>query len=362
MKKFRFLLFLIPVLMLAACGSDDPVSPPPGGDTQKPSVSFVKPVNDQQVAGNTLEVKLNATDNIKVVKIELTLNNDLSPVATLTQEPWETTLDITALAGGINTITAKAYDSAGNASNRATISFERKVAGTFRFQFVDGAEFTSHRWDLADGNVKDEITRRNYVSRFVKGSGDMGGQSTWYRMISTDASTSRSDTMIAYTDAAFNVQVYGLANELVRRFTRPLIEQGILQTAPALPDPIWNYLVQVNDASGNSLALGKEWEITPPGGILIPLSVLNATITMTGKFVNKAQIFTVNGKDIYTWEILISVTIDVLGNKSVVPVHLWFSDDPSGQIMLQQETSLITVPIIGTFPVPGEQQELVSWK
>ncbi|MBE0643522.1 MAG: hypothetical protein IH600_05545 [Bacteroidetes bacterium] len=362
MKKFRFLLFLIPVLILAACDSDDGGVNPPVGDTEKPYVAFVKPTNDQQITGNQLEVVLTATDNERVVKIELTLNNNLSPVATLTQQPWTTTIDISALPGGINSITAKAYDSAGNASNRATVSFERKVPGAFRFQFVNGAEFTSNRWDLADGNAKDESTRRNYVSRFEAGSGDMGGQTDWYRMISTDASISRIDTMIARADAHYNVQVYGLANELVRRFTRPLIEQGFLPTPPVLPDPFWTYMVKVNDDSGAPLDPGGEWDITPAGGILIPFGLVNATITMKGKFVKKGDVITVNGKDIYTWEVLITVTIDLLGNQSVVPVHIWFSDDPAGQIKLMQETGLITVPILGTFPVPGDQQELVSWK
>ncbi|MFA6233943.1 MAG: Ig-like domain-containing protein, partial [Bacteroidota bacterium] len=137
MKKFRFLLTIVPMLLLAAC-SDDTVSPPANTDTEKPYVSFVKPTNDQQTTGDQLEVELNATDNVKVVKIELTLNNDLAPVATLTQPPWTTTIDISALPGGINSITAKAYDSVGNASNRATVSFQRKVPGAFRFQFVNG--------------------------------------------------------------------------------------------------------------------------------------------------------------------------------------------------------------------------------
>ncbi len=361
MKKFRFLLFLVPILILAACDSDDDGVTPPVGDTEKPYVAFIEPVNDQQVTGDMLAVRLTATDNEKVVKIELTLNMDLSPVATLTQEPWTTTIDISALPGGINSITAKAYDSAGNASNRATVSFERKVPGAFRFQFVNGAQFTFDRWDLTDGNIKDESTRRNYVSRYEAGSGSLGGETGWYRMISTDALINRVDTMLARVDAQYNVQVYGLANEMVRRFTRPLVDQGFLPNAPELPEPFWTDMIRVNDQNGNPLEPGGEWDITPAGGILIPFGLINATITMKGKYVKRGDIITVAGKDIYTWEMLISVTVEMLGNESTVPVHIWFSDDPSGQIMLQQESGAITVPIIGSFPVPGDQQELLSW-
>ena len=360
--KFRILLTLLPLLLVAACSDDDSTVNPPAGDTEKPYVAFVKPTNDQQVTDSQLLVELNATDNVKVVKIELTLNMDLSPVQTLTQEPWTTTIDISALPGGINSITAKAYDSAGNASNRATVSFERKVSGIFRFQFVNGAEFTYDRWDLNDGNIKDESSRRAYVSRFEQGSGEMGGQTGWYRMMSTDAINGRTDTMIARSDEHYNLQVYGLANELVRRFTRPLIEQGFLTGPPELPAPFWTYLVQVNDVNGNPLEPGGEWEITPPGGIALPLGIISATISMRAKYVKKGDIITVSGKDIYTYEMLIIVTIDILGNQSEIPVHLWFSDDPSGQIQLQQEAGLVTVPILGTVPVPGEQQELISWK
>lgn len=362
MRRFRFLFLFLPLVLLVACDDDDSGVTPPAGDTEKPSVAFVKPVNDQQVTGTTLDVELTATDNVKVTKIELTLNNGLSPVKTLTAEPWTTTIDISALPSGPNTITAKAYDEAGNASNSVRITFERKIPGAFRFQFVNGAEFTNDRWDLNDGNIKDESTRRSYVSRFEKGSGDMGGQTEWYRMISTDALNGRIDTMIARRDEHYNVQVYGLANELVRRFTRPLIEQGFLTEEPTYPAPLWTYLINVNDASGNPLEPGGEWEITPPGGIALPLGLISATVTMKGKYVAKGEMITVNGKDIYTWEMLIVVTIDILGNQSEVPVHLWFSDDPSGQIKLQQEAVTVTVPIIGGIPVPGDQVELLSWK
>ena len=362
MTKFRFLFLLLPLFLLVACDDDDSGVTPTPGDSEKPSVSFVKPVNDQQVDGEQLEVELTATDNVKVTKIELTLNMDLSPVKTLTAEPWTTTIDISALPAGINSITAKAYDEAGNASNRATITFERKILGALRFQFVNGAEFTYDRWDLSDGNIKDESTRRSYVSRFIKGSGDMGGQTDWYRMISTDALSGRIDTMIARSDEHYNLQVYGLANELVRRFTRPLLEQGFLTEPPVLPEPFWTYLAKANDTQGNPLEPGVEWQITPQGGIALPLGLISATISMKGKFVARGETITVAGREIYTWEMLITVTIDILGNQSDIPVHLWFSDDPSGQVQLQQEAGLVNVPIIGTLPVPGEQQELVSWK
>jgi hypothetical protein len=118
----------------------------------------------------------------------------------------------------------------------------------------------------------------------------------------------------------------------------------------------------VNDSGGNPLEPGGEWEITPAGGIALPIGILSATITMKGKYVAKGEIITVAGKEIQTWKMLIVVTIDILGTASEVPVHLWFSDDPSGQIQLQQDAAFVTVPVIGGVPVPGDRQELVSWK
>ncbi|MDX9759674.1 MAG: Ig-like domain-containing protein [Bacteroidota bacterium] len=362
MTTFRFLLFLLPLALLAACSDDDNGTNPPAGDTEKPFVSFITPTSNQVVTGDVLDVELNATDNVKVTRIELKLNMDLSPVQTLTQAPWTTTIDISALPPGVNSITAKAYDSAGNASNLATVAFERTVEGAFRFQFVNGAEFTYDRWDLLDGNLKDESSRRTYTSRFEKGVGLIGDKAEWYRMMSTDAMSGRTDTMIAHVDGHYNIQVYGLANELVRRFTRPLIEQGFLTGPPELPEPVWSYLVKVNDENGNGVDPGEEWDLTPAGGIALPLGLINATVTMKAQYVAKGEVITVNGKEITTWEMLITVTIDILGNTSDIPVHLWFSDDPSGQIQLQQDATLVTVPIIGTVPVPGDRQELLSWK
>lgn len=363
MKKFRLFSILLPVLLIAACSEDTGVDPPiDESDTEKPFVAFVAPTNDQQVTGDELDVIVNATDNHSVVKVEIYLNTQPLPVATMTESPWTTTIDIAALPAGLNSISAKAWDSTGNASDRATVSFFRQLPGTFRFVFTGGAEFTYDRWDLLADNVADESTRRNYVSRFEQGSGDVGGYSVWYRMISTDAISNRSDTMIARSDAQYNILVYGLANELVRRFTRPLIEQGFLPTPPVLPDPQWSYLVKVNDEEGTTMDPGATWEITAPGGISIPFGLASATITMDAAYVNRGDIITVGGKEIYTWEILINVVIDFLGNKSTVPVHLWFSDNPSGQIMLQQETTMVSIPLVGEFPVPGDQQVLLSWK
>ncbi|MBR9978263.1 MAG: hypothetical protein KFH87_09260 [Bacteroidetes bacterium] len=363
MKKFRLFSILLPVFLIAACSDDTGVDPPVNGsDTEKPFVEFVSPTNDQQVAGDEMDVIVNATDNHTVVKVEIYLNTQPVPVATMTEPPWTATIDISALPAGLNSISAKAWDSTGNASDRATVSFFRQLPGTFRFIFTSGAEFTYDRWDLLADNVVDESTRRNYYSRFEQGSGDVGGHSVWYRMISTDAMSNRSDTMIAHSNAQYNILVYGLANELVRRFTRPLVEQGFLPTAPELPAPHWSYLVKVNDDNGETMDPGETWDITAAGGISIPFGMINATITMDGTYVDRGSIIIVNGKEIYTWEILINVVIDFLGNQSTVPVHLWFSDDPSGQIMLQQETTMVTIPLVGEFPVPGDQQVLLSWK
>ncbi|MCZ7556984.1 MAG: Ig-like domain-containing protein [Bacteroidia bacterium] len=120
--KKLFLFAFLPLLLLAACSDDDNTTQPPTGDTEKPSVTFVKPANDQQFSEATLDVELTATDNVGVVKIELYVNTASSPAVTLQNAPWQTALDVSALTPGTHTIRAKAYDAAGNASNFVAVT------------------------------------------------------------------------------------------------------------------------------------------------------------------------------------------------------------------------------------------------
>ena len=368
MKYPRLLFFILPMLLFIACSSDDDGVTDPNNnnnntaDTEKPTVLITKPVADQEVSGDQLLVEVTATDNHRVVKVELYLSNSPFPVSTLTAPPWTATLDVSTMSPGAQAVSAKAYDSTGNESVRSTVSFIKVDAGGFQFNFVNGAEFTYDRWGLDASNAIVPSTKSTYVSRFEQGDGSsMGGETDWYRMISTDSRSGRSDTLIARTDAQNNLVVYGLANALVERFTRELIDAGTLPEAPTLPAPTWTYLAQLNDANGDPLDPGAEWDVTTGNGIEISFGLISATVTMKGAFIAQGEVINAQGKAINTWKVGITVTISILGIDNDLPVYLWFSDDPSGQIQLLQESAELNLGVIN-FPVEGDKQVLVSWK
>ena len=127
-----------------------------------------------------------------------------------------------------------------------------------------------------------------------------------------------------------------------------------------LPDPAWTYLAQVNDANGDALEPGVQWSITQGNGIELSFGLLSATITMEATYLENGEIFTVQGNDIRTWKMGINVTISILGQDNELPVYIWFSDDPSTQLQLIQESGAITLgPLTET--VEGDKQTLVSW-
>ncbi len=366
MKLFRLMIFLLPFVLLTACSDDDGdtvVNPPVDtSDTEKPTVLITSPVYDQEVSGDQLQVTMTAADNHKVVKIEVYLSTTPFPVATLTAEPWETMLDISGLAAGVYSVSAKAFDSTGNESNRSTISFMIVEEGGFSFAFIHGSEYTYDRWDLDENNMMVEMTKRPYVTRIEQGDGSsMGGETDWFRMISTDNYIGRTDTLIVRTDAQSNVRVYGLANYIVNNFAKRLVDDGLLPEMPMLPDPAWTYLAQINDANGDPLEPGAQWSITQGNGIELSFGLLSATITMEATYLENGEMFNIQGKDIHTWKVGIIVNISILGQDNEMPVYLWFSDDPSAQVQLIQESAEISLGPL-TQAVEGDKQTLVSWK
>ena len=129
---------------------------------------------------------------------------------------------------------------------------------------------------------------------------------------------------------------------------------------PVLPVPEWIYLAQVNDQNGDPLEPGVEWDITAPQGIQIPFGLVSATIRMRAAYADKGEIIVTGGKDMFTWRTRIMITITLLSDTEI-PVDIWFSDDPSAQIQLRQESAEIDV-LSFKLPVPGDLQLLKSWQ
>ena len=88
-------------------------------DTAKPTVSISSPVAGATVSG-TIVVAAQATDNVAVTKVEFYVDAVLK--ATDTTSTYSTSIDTTAVADGAHSLTAKAYDAAGNNLTSVAVS------------------------------------------------------------------------------------------------------------------------------------------------------------------------------------------------------------------------------------------------
>lgn len=88
-------------------------------DTTPPTVSISSPVAGSAVSG-AVTVNVNAADNIGVDHVELYVNGVLYVNDTLA--PWTFNWDTTAGSDGTKSLTAKAYDAAGNVATSTAVS------------------------------------------------------------------------------------------------------------------------------------------------------------------------------------------------------------------------------------------------
>ena len=83
----------------------------PGNDTTPPTVSVTAPRSGSSVSGSTT-LTASAADNVGVAKVEFYVDGKL--LATDTASPYTTTWNPATVALGTHSLTAKAYDQAGN--------------------------------------------------------------------------------------------------------------------------------------------------------------------------------------------------------------------------------------------------------
>jgi hypothetical protein len=110
--KVMAVTFVISLLTLAGCGGGGGgVGGGSTADTVSPTVSITA-VADSASAG-VRTVSVNAADNVGVTRVELLA--DGVPIGTDTAGPYSFSWDISAFSkGSIHTLSAKAYDTAGN--------------------------------------------------------------------------------------------------------------------------------------------------------------------------------------------------------------------------------------------------------
>ncbi len=91
----------------------------PVSDTTAPTISITSPVTNATVR-RTVYITASASDNVGVKKVEYYVNGVLK--ATDTAAPYSYGWNSRTVANGIHTITAKAYDAAGNAGQSAAVN------------------------------------------------------------------------------------------------------------------------------------------------------------------------------------------------------------------------------------------------
>jgi hypothetical protein len=93
-------------------------APIAAADTTPPSVSIASPTGG--TVSGTVTVAVSAKDNVGVARVELRINGNT--VASTTTAPFSMAWNSTAIADGFDTLTAVAYDAAGNAAVSAGVS------------------------------------------------------------------------------------------------------------------------------------------------------------------------------------------------------------------------------------------------
>ena len=108
----------------AGATSSNPVLTPasPTLDITPPTTSITSPKTNARVSG-TITVKANASDNIRVTKVELLVDNVV--IATDTTSPYTFSWNTRAYSTGVHTLRTRAYDAAGNTTLSTVISVRK---------------------------------------------------------------------------------------------------------------------------------------------------------------------------------------------------------------------------------------------
>lgn len=352
---------LLALLIVAGCGKDDPVSP---SDAEAPVVSLLLP-QAGAIVYDTLIAEAQASDNVGVTKVEFLV--DGAVVATASAAPWRIVIGATGIAAGARSLTARAYDAAGNSTTSAAVSFTRRRGDLLFMQFRSGARFVFDRWDLDENNQKDPTTKATYTTVISAGDGTLiSGHADWFRAISTDSRVSRKDTLIIRVNETGDLQSYGFVTNIIRRFIRSA-GSAIDPSGITLPAPTWDVVGRFNVDASTPLPLGTGWDITQgngisitftPSGIPLPVTI---NIKIRGELFARGETFTAGAATIRASRVRITATVAVLFNRSDIVIDVWFSDDPSGQVRLEQKFAELNLGLT-TVPVPGDIQELVSFE
>lgn len=121
-------LFL--VVELVGCSGDG--STEPKADTQAPTVNITSPAAGSFLTGS-VAVRVDAQDNVGVTKVEVLIDGVVA--ATATTAPYEFTWNTDNLSDGTRTLSARAYDAAGNVGSSPVLS--ETIRHLFQLTFIN---------------------------------------------------------------------------------------------------------------------------------------------------------------------------------------------------------------------------------
>jgi hypothetical protein len=123
-----------------------------GGDTTLPSVSA-----SESGTSGTITLSATASDNVGVTKVEFYVDGVLK--GTDTTAAYSMTLDSTLLANGSHTLTAKAYDAAGNVATSSAVGFSvSNTAPSTQLLANTGFESGAVSWTASSGVITNDAS------------------------------------------------------------------------------------------------------------------------------------------------------------------------------------------------------------
>ncbi|MEI6067575.1 MAG: DUF4082 domain-containing protein [Methylococcaceae bacterium] len=119
-----------------------------GSDNMPPTVTMTAPANGATLSGSAVKVSANASYNVGVAKVEFYLNTTIL-LATVTSSSYSFNWNTATVANGTYTLTARAYDNAGNSgtSNSVIVTVTNSVASIALAQKASNS--TSNAQNLA---------------------------------------------------------------------------------------------------------------------------------------------------------------------------------------------------------------------
>ncbi len=251
-----------------------------------------------------------------------------------------------------------------NNTGSTKIYMELKAASQYKY----------NRTELDSVNNPITSTKHDYWID-VKGNGNLllGAYKDWFYRIGTDKATNEKDTLFIRTNTGSSggnsftkeVQVYGFLSEALQAFVDLFAAQFPIQP-PTVPGPKWDPIAKFMDDQGAILPIGTEWYISNVNGEALNFNLSGVPVTVNviikGKFEAKDEVIMVGTKSVKTWKTTVTITATLpFGSPVVLKIGMWFSDDPDAQVKVRQESAVITIPFMGTLPIPGDLQEMYSY-